>query len=418
MSLSEQEVVEKILSFNYEELFDWIKARLHRDDRYFPIYEGYETNLSKFLSEAFHYIENQKFRDNFIEILDNLITELYGWNKDQVKEDKEYIYELLSLCGRIKNFERKSTLYRIARSGKLKGIHVYNKDLHLMLLRAMVSYQVAGDYEFWVEQMYDEFNKYYANAAFYALLSRRFRLDILFEHIGVFINRFKGDVNLMLGISALINDYEKEEIVKRFQGIENILGQEQKKAVNNAFIEAGYDPVYQLDEASESESKFRRISSFLERVRSSPPRYETTTPLERDVIETLIVMGFDVELKPKIAGYIIDIFVKKKKSWGPKYECWLCFCSTGEKKVGKNKVQHLLPVKDAVCQELKKETGDYTCDECQILVVSEKGFTKGAIKAARVSGIELITLHQLIAQGIDFIEAHKKLIQTLDKVKA
>jgi succinate dehydrogenase flavin-adding protein (antitoxin of CptAB toxin-antitoxin module) len=415
MSLSEQEVVEKILSFKYEELFDWIKARLHGDDRYFPIYEGYETNLSKFLSEAFHHIENQKFRDNFIEILDDLITELYGWAKDQVKEDKEYIYELLSLCGRIKNFERKSTLSRIARSGKLKGVHVYNKDLHLMLLRAMASFQVAGDYEFWVEQMYDESNKYYANAAFYGLLSRRFRLDILFEHIGVFINRFKGDVNLMLGISALINDYEKEEIVKRFQGIENILGQEQKEAVNNAFIEAGYDPVYQLDEVSESESKSWRVSSFLERIRSSPPRYEGVTPLEKDVIETLIVMGFDVKLKQKIAGYLIDIFAKKENSLEDEYEYWLCFCSTGENKVRKNKVQYLFPIKDAVWIELKKETGDYIDKRCKILIVSEKGFTKGAIEAAKVSGIELITLEQLISRGSDFMETHKKLIQTIDK---
>lgn len=415
MPLSEQEVVEKILAFKYEELFDWIKARLHGDDRYFPIYEGYETNLSKFLSEVFHYIENQKFRDNFIGILDNLITELYGWAKDQVIEDKEYIYELLSLCGRIKNFERKSTLYRIARSGKLKGVYVYDKDLHLMLLRAMASYQVAGDYEFWIEQLYDEFNKYYANAAFYALLSRGFRLDILFEHIGVFINRFKGDVDLMLGISALINDYEKEEIVKRFQGIENILGQEQKEAVNNAFIEAGYEPVYQLDEVSESESKSRRFSSFLERIRFSPPRYEGITPLERDVIETLIMMGFDVKLKQKIAGYLIDIFAKKINSLEDEYEYWLCFCSIGGNKVRKNKVQYLFPIKDAVWQELKKETGDSIDKRCKILIVSEKGFTKGAIEAAKVSGIKLITLEQLITRGNDFIETHKKLIQTIDK---
>lgn len=415
MSLSEQEVVEKILAFNYEELFDWIKARLHGDDRYFPIYEGYETNLSKFLSEVFHYIENQKFRDNFIGILDNLITELYGWAKDQVIEDKDYIYELLSLCGRIENFERKSTLYRIARSGKLKGVYVYDKDLHLMLLRAMASYQVAGDYEFWIEQLYDEFNKYYANAAFYALLSRGFRLDILFEHIGVFINRFKGDVDLMLGISALINDYGKEEIVKRFQGIEHILGQKQKEAVNNAIKEAGYEPVYQLDEVSESESKSWRFSSFLERIRSSPPRYEGITPLERDVIETLIMMGFDVKLKQKIAGYLIDIFAKKINSLEDEYEYWLCFCNIGGNKVRKNKVQYLFPIKDAVWQELKKETGDSIDKRCKILIVSEKGFTKGAIEAAKVSGIKLITLEQLITRGNDFIETHKKLIQTIDK---
>ena len=101
MPLSEKEVIEKILSFNLKELFDWIKSRLQGYDGYFPVYEGYESNLSKFISEAVHHILNKRFRDNFTEILDDLITELEDWTRDQVKENKEYVYELLSLCQEI-----------------------------------------------------------------------------------------------------------------------------------------------------------------------------------------------------------------------------------------------------------------------------------------------------------------------------
>ena len=236
MTLSKQEVIDKILSFNYKELGDWMRSRLQSDDKYFPIYEGYETNLSEFLTESFNHIKNERFRENFLEILSDLTAELWGYTKKQIKENEDYIYELLSLCGTIKKFENKSILYRIARSGKLKGFKAYDVELHQLLLTVLASYQVTGDYEFWVEQMQDDSNKYYVNAAFYALLNRKYNLDILFEHMGVFINRFKGEIDLELGIEALIDDYGKKEIVERFKGIEPRLSLDQKKTVNHAFI--------------------------------------------------------------------------------------------------------------------------------------------------------------------------------------
>ena len=60
---STQEAINKILSFTYEELENWIRSRLHGDDEYFSIYEGHETNLRGFLTDAFHHIKNKTFRD-------------------------------------------------------------------------------------------------------------------------------------------------------------------------------------------------------------------------------------------------------------------------------------------------------------------------------------------------------------------
>ena len=252
-NLSKQEVINKILSFNYHALSDWMKTRLYGDDKYFPIYEGHETNLSEFLVESFTHIKDEKFRENFLEILNDLTTELWAFTPEQVENDRGYIYELLSLCGGMKQFENKSTLYRVARSQKLKGFYAYDLELHQLLLNVLASYQTAGDHQFWIEQMLDDSNKYYANSAFYALLNRKYDLDILFGNIGIFIDRFKGEIDLELGIEALIEDYNIKEIVKRFKKIEPKLLTQQKKAINEAFNEVGYTGPYKV-----SASKIRR----------------------------------------------------------------------------------------------------------------------------------------------------------------
>jgi len=245
MGLSSQEAIKIILSFTYEQLHKWIKSRLHGDDGHFPIYEGHETNLSEFLTETFKHIKDEEFRDNFIEILNDLTDELTNYSREDVKKEAEYIYELLLLCRSIRQFKNKDNLYKIAHDGTLKGITAYEIDLHQILLSTLASYRVAGGYQFWIGQMYDESNIYYANAAFYALLGSN-RLDILFKHIGVFIDRFKGELDLELGIQALINDHGRKEIFERFRGIEESLSTEQKSAVNHVFFELGYDHLYHI----------------------------------------------------------------------------------------------------------------------------------------------------------------------------
>jgi hypothetical protein len=133
----------------------------------------------------------------------------------------------------------------------------------------------------------------------------------------------------------------------------------------------------------------------------STPGYETVTPLERKAIEAFKWMGFDVESKRVIAGHSIDIFIKRKKIFQDQNECWLCFCDQGDRKVGKRKVEHLYPVREAVWSELKKQTHDYIYDDCQLMIISEKGFTKGADEVARMHGIVLETLDSLFSQLVD-----------------
>jgi hypothetical protein len=245
MGHPKQKIIEKILSFSYEELANWMRARLRGEDEYFSLHVGHETNLSGFLSDAYHHIENDEFRDDFVKILNELISEVKSYPPGKIEADKEYIYELFTLCGGIKEFEDKNTLFDIAKSGTFKGFQVHDSDLHLVLLTTLSSYRIGGNYRFWIDQMQDSSNKYYTNAAFYALLDNGYSLGLLFKHIGSFIDRFKEGIELVLGIESLFDDHEPGEIFSRFKSIEPELSVEQQEAVNNALVEAGYDKVFE-----------------------------------------------------------------------------------------------------------------------------------------------------------------------------
>ncbi len=398
MTLSKQEVIDKILSFNYKELADWMRSRLQSDDKYFPIYEGYETNLSEFLTESFNHIKNERFRENFLEILSDLTTELWGYTKKQIKENEDYIYELLSLCGTIKKFENKSILYRIARSGKLKGFKAYDVELHQLLLTVLASYQVTGDYEFWIEQMQDDSNKYYANAAFYALLNRKYNLDILFEHMGVFIDRFKGEIDLELGIEALIDDYGKKETIEQLKKIESKLTMEQKEAVNKTFVELKYSKPYKISTESDKQSIYKPVKPALSMVGEKKIEYRTAKTLKQTAGVIFVRMGFDVEFNRQMAGHSIDIFIKKKKTFGNKYEYYICVCRGEKRKVNKDEVNRFRDVQEAV-------------EGCDAIIISEIGFTKDAVEIAGEHGVELKTLDDLEFDFRNFNPHIEKLIQ-------
>jgi hypothetical protein len=415
MKLTKKQIIDKILSFNYEELARWVKSRLHGDDKYFPIYEGYETNLSEFLTETYENIRDEKFRDNFLEILDDLTNELWGYSTEEVKKEADYIYELLSLCAGIKHFDNTPPLYRAAVSGKFKGIDAFDLDLHQLLLTTLASLNVTGDCEFWIEQMQDDSNKYYANAAFYALLNRKYSLDILFRYIDIFIDRFKGEIALELGIQALVKDYGKEEIIGRFKGIDEILSWEQKEAVNSALVESNYDPVYRLESQRDPVSRRAVIYANIEKVSQSAPKYETTTLAQEKAIQMLRDMGYTEKLDRRIAGHSIDIFFTINKDIKNEYEgkgfaCLACFFDEEDRKVGKNKIKRLGPVKQAIWNELQKESNRDRCDDLELIVISQEGFTRGAIETAKTYGIMLRTLGQLFDELMKFEKSRKKLV--------
>jgi len=413
MEQSKQKTINKILSFSYEELENWIRNRLHGYDKYFSIYEGHETNLRGFLADAFHHIKNEKFRDNFLEILGDMISQLRIYNPEEIEKEKEYIYELLTLCRNVKIYKSRSILYKLAKSGKFKPFKLRDTDLHLVLLTTLLAYRLGGNYKFWIEQMQDGSNKYYTNAAFYALLKHGYRLDILFHHIGTFIDRFKGDIILVFGIEAMFDYHEPGKIYGMFEKIESKLTDEQKQAVNHAFNEAGYEMPYKPGR----KVKFKTDEKLLSRppapqpqyVAMATPEYKPGATLKEKAAEIFRMMGYEVELNYQIADHSIDMFLKKKKSIGNRFECWICFFDTGKRRVGKAVIHNLYPIREAVREELEKQPG--ICDDCQALIISETGFTREAVKAAKVYYIELKTPDQLAADLHDFHQRHNQSIK-------
>ena len=408
----EQKIITKILSFTYGELENWIRSRLHGNDSYFSTYLGHETNLRGLLADAFHHINNERFRDNFIEILEKLISELKGYSTEKIDQNKEYIYELVTLCRRIETLGNKSTLFKIAKSGKLKPFKIHDTDLHLVLLTTLQTFKRGGNYKFWIEQMKDDSNKYYANAAFYALLKHGYRLDILFKYMGTFIDRFKGGIELAFGIEALFDYGEPEKIYEMFKKIESQLSLEQKEEVNNALIESGYDPAYRFDTAVKKELHYKPSTPQLQFIGEPTPQYEPTGNLQDRLAEIFKLMGFQVELNREIAGHTIDLLIKKKKSFSDKYECWIGICRQGKRKIGKDFVHEFYPNGQVIMEELKK----HGFDDCRTVIVSEKGFTKEAIKAAEVYGIELKTLDRLLSDLKRFHFQQKKLVQDFEAI--
>jgi hypothetical protein len=377
--MTKQEAIDKILSFNYEELSDWMYWRLCGSDKYFPVYEGHDPNLSEFLIDAFKYIKNERFRDMFLEVLSDLVGQLGQFTDHKIEASKEYISELLFLCGNIKQFEEKHILLEIATKGRLKGYMVGESDLHAELLTTLASYRIAGTCEFWIDQLLDDSNKRYANPAFYALKDYP---DTLFEYIGIFIDKFKGEVELVLGVMSLVDGFGLNETVKRFRHIESQLSFKQKEAVNHVFEELKYSKPYKISPESYKQSIYRPVKPALSMVGEKKVEYRAAKTLTQKAGEIFEQMGFEVEFNRQMAGHSIDIFIKKKKTFGNKYECYICHCREEKRKVNKDEVNHFRAVREAV-------------EGCDAIIISEKGFTKGAVEMAAEHEIELKTLDNL-----------------------
>jgi hypothetical protein len=402
MSISNQNNIDKILSFTFKELKSWINSRLKGDDKHFPIYEGDEPNLHYFLYEAYHHIEDEDFRGKFRIILDDLIDELnyYSQGKERIEENKEYLYEAISLFRNIPDFTHKSFLYDFADDGNFKGIEVYGVDLHLLILNALASHQVVGDYEFWIEQIQDDSNKLYTHTAFHALIKRKYRLDIIFRVIGIFIDRFIDDRKLDLGINELIKNYGYNEIINQFKAIESKLSPQQKEAVNEAFTRGGSPLVFKLPplaEPGETGLKHPFIWPGAQVIAQAKALQQSTAPLPEKAVKIFKWLKFKVKRNLEIAGHTIEAFIEIKNISDKFYEYWVCFFDAGKQKTGKDKVLEFYHITEAVKKELKKESPGEKYDDVRGLVVSEMGFTGEALALQEEYTIDLLTLEQLFS---------------------
>jgi hypothetical protein len=389
MASFKQELIGKISSFNYRQVCRWIKASLHGCDM--PS-NFKQSKPGKFLFELFCYIKEEKFKEDFLESLCSLTRQLKGFSTNQVEESKDYIFELLYLCGEIWQFKDKESLLEMAVTGNFKGVKTDAGELHAALLKVLASHNIAGDPGFWTRQLLDESGRDYAFPAFWALQDNP---DILFGYMGTFIDRWDGEPELEAAIRLLIDKYKREKVAERFNVIASNLSIRQKQSVNEAFAANGFDAVYQLKvtEPAGKGLKYKLSFPCVQYINQSIPEYEPTS-LKQKSARILRYGGYEVEFNRCFARYKIDIFAKKKKLFGDKYECWLCYINDRNRKVGKKEIDRLYSVRNSASRELERESSD-----CQAMVISEneKDFTNKAVETAGMYKIKLMTIDRLVS---------------------
>ena len=93
----------------------------------------------------------------------------------------------------------------------------------------------------------------------------------------------------------------------------------------------------------------------------------------------LELLGFSVFFDRCFGNETIDVFVKKKKIFGYKLECWLLCITVGKRDVTENDIERLYSIRTIAREKLKKRSND-----CQAVIISEKwaDFTGKALETA------------------------------------
>lgn len=97
--------------------------------------------------------------------------------------------------------------------------------------------------------------------------------------------------------------------------------------------------------------------------------------------EIFKLKGFDVELDAQIAGFQVDILIKKRKSIGKLYEYYVCECKNWASKVDQDVVTKAHALRETARVELKAKN-------CEAIIVSESGFSNRAKLTAGRLGVE------------------------------
>ncbi|NIM15632.1 MAG: NACHT domain-containing protein [Candidatus Aminicenantes bacterium] len=140
-------------------------------------------------------------------------------------------------------------------------------------------------------------------------------------------------------------------------------------------------------------------------------RYKKGKSFEQKVGDIFKLMGFNVEYNRVFSGYEIDVFIKKKKSFGEKYEYYIIECKDWEEKVGREVVDKAFAAREAV-------KNDPEClslsNDCEVMIISNKEFTDSAVKAASAHRIILHTYDRLQKRLMNFDYYLSKLIKTFE----
>ena len=120
-------------------------------------------------------------------------------------------------------------------------------------------------------------------------------------------------------------------------------------------------------------------------------RYVKGKTFEEKTGEIFKLKGFEVEIDAQIAGFQVDILLKKRKSIGKLYEYYVCECKNWTSNVDQDVVTKSHSTREAARAALKTTN-------CEAIIISESGFTCRAKLTAGSLGIELYTYDELLSE--------------------
>lgn len=140
-------------------------------------------------------------------------------------------------------------------------------------------------------------------------------------------------------------------------------------------------------------------------------RYQRGKSFEEKTGEIFKLKGFEVEFNPKWAGYEIDTFLKKRKSIGKGHEHYICECKNWKRNIDQDVVTKSFAARESVKKKLIQL---HKGKQCEAIIVSSKGFTDEAKKAAESHDIILYTYDELLSELMDFDRYLSGLIQNFE----
>jgi hypothetical protein len=405
------EQLEWLETRRYPALEKWVLSMLHDNESY-PLFISFDSiTPSGILQDFFERSKNNDFKSNIKRIIIDLVND---WRMD--RDPDTMLFELTILVGHLSITRARLKLLSLVKEGYLRNRKCRGIDLHFHLLRVLAGLKLSADLKLIIQRDFD--SPAYAPILFTSswLLSEKgffFTIELLDRFIDLH-KKYPRQMEFYPPLRTFLKRLGESNLQKYYKMIKNKLRPENVRYFRDCLEETGFDTHFIEDPEYKEKrgvtKKYPPVAPQLQYVRAPTPEYETLATLKESSSEIFKLMGFEVEFNRQIANHTIDLFAKRKKSFTPSYECWICRCDTANRKLTKKSIDDF----SAVWEPVKKELQNQTNDDCQTMIISGKGFTKAAIEAAQKQKIVLKTYNQLLSDLNTFYSHQKPLIRDLD----
>jgi hypothetical protein len=394
-----KEQLEWLETRRYPALEKWVLSML-RDNESYPLFISLDAiTPSGILQNFFERSKNNDFKSKLKRIIIGLVND---WRMD--RDPDTMLFELTILVGHLSITRARSKLLSLVKEGYLRNRKWRGIDLHFHLLRVLAGLKLSTDLKLVIQRDFD--SPAYAPILFTSswLLSEKgffFTIELLDRFIDLH-KKHPRQMEFYPPMRTFFKRFGVSNLKKYYKMIKNKLSPENVRYFRDCLEETGFG-IHFIEEPEDREERgvttnYLPLTSQLEYVRVPIPIYDNLTTLKESSADIFKLMGFEVEINREIAGWWLDIFARRKKSFTSSYECWICKCDTTNRNVSKKTVDDFYGVWEPVKNELENQA----YDDSQSMIITGKGFTKTAIQAAQEKHIVLKTYNQLLVDLTTF----------------